>query len=448
MKNIEIITSNKRTNKKMIYSNYIYNYDKQHANGISWRCIRRGCSGRVTSNLNMDSIIKEKEHYHEFETKRITRIKINKTINGTKNEEFHDSIGNIYEKLNNDEKKEIPNIRNIQIYNTRKNNNKNELKNENDIEILEIYKNTFNNDLFLQYDNKSSTNRIIIFYTEELFKILKASNIICVDATFFTAPKNFSQLLILHGKYFKKTIPCVYVFMTNKTEESYFQVFEFLKSNGLHDPKNINMDFELAIYNSLHKCFPSSLLRGCLFHLSQIIVRYLKPNIINRYKYDIEFKNYVKYMYFLAFVPVNKINTEFQKLLGLRKNETEYHEFTCWFEKNFIRNYKNIANKKQDFWSVNNRILCDLPYTTNTCEAYHRYLNSKINQKNRPIGLIIEILKKEERRIRINNELLKSGKINIKDKDNRLKTVVENFEFYENMDFYDILNNILNIYIN
>ncbi|KAG0436835.1 hypothetical protein DMUE_4024 [Dictyocoela muelleri] len=183
--------------------------------------------------------------------------------------------------------------------------------------------------------------------------------------------------------------------MTNRTEDSYIHVSKYLKFKGLQNPKNINVDFELALYNSLHKCFPSTLLRGCLFHLSQIIVRYIKPSLINRYKYDLEFKNYVKYMYFLAFVPVNRINDKFQKLLSLKKNEKEFIEFTNWFERNFICNYNDIANKSHDFWFANNRILFGLPYTTNTCETYHRYLNSKINQKNRPIGTIIDILKKE-----------------------------------------------------
>ncbi|KAG0442705.1 hypothetical protein DMUE_0071 [Dictyocoela muelleri] len=447
MKKIQILNSNKGVNEKMIHNNYIYNFNLKKENMISWRCIRRDCSGRVTTNLNMDIILKENNHYHEHETKRLTRMKINQSIKDFTNEDFNDIMGNVYEKLTIDEKKEIPNIRNLQIYNTRKKSKNSELKNENDLEILEIYKNTFDNKAFLQYDNKSVKNRLIIFYTDELFKILKASKIVCIDATFFTAPKNFSQLLILHGQYFKKIIPCIYVFMTNKNEESYYQVFEYLKLNGMSDPEHINIDFELALYNSLKKCFPLTQLRGCLFHLSQIIVRYLKPSFINRYKYDSDFKTYVKYMYFLAFIPVEKIKTEFIKILSLKKSEIEYEEFTNWFDKNFINNSKNLANKSCDFWSVNQRILCGLPHTTNTCEAYHRHLNTKINQKNRPIGLIIDMLKKEERRIRINNELLKSGKISIKDRDFRLKTVIENFEFYENLEFYDILNNILNIYI-
>ncbi|KAG0427305.1 hypothetical protein DMUE_5912, partial [Dictyocoela muelleri] len=405
MTNIQIIKSNKNIKNKIIYNNYIYNYDFKRENAVSWRCIRRGCRGRLTTNLNMDIILSEKEHYHEHETKRLTRMKINKIIKEARNDEFNDIVGNFYEKLTYDEKKEIPNIRNLQIYNTRRNRITNELKNENDLEILEIFKNTFNNETFLQYDNKSLKNRIIIFYTDDILNILKKSQIICMDATFFTAPKNFTQLLILHGQYFKKIIPCIYVFMSNKNEESYLQVFEFLKLNGLSDPKNINIDFELALYNSLLKCFPTTILGGCLFHLSQIIVRYLKPSFINRYKYDSDFKNYVKYMYFLAFVPVEKINREFMKILALKKNEYEYIEFTNWFENNFINNYKNLANKNCGFWSVNKRILSGLPYTTNNCEAYHRYLNTKINQKNRPIGLIIDMLKKEERRIRINNEL-------------------------------------------
>ncbi|KAG0434123.1 hypothetical protein DMUE_5291, partial [Dictyocoela muelleri] len=155
-----------------------------------------------------------------------------------------------------------------------------------------MYKNRFNNEKFMQYDNKCRHNRIIIFYTLKLLKILCNSKIICIDATFFTAPKDFLQLLILHGRFFKKNLPCVHAFMAKKNEDSFVEVCDFLKSKGLQDPKNINIDFEIGLYNSLHKCFPLTKLAGCFFHLSQIIVRYLKPNFINKYKNDQQFKKF------------------------------------------------------------------------------------------------------------------------------------------------------------
>ncbi|KAG0437236.1 hypothetical protein DMUE_3805 [Dictyocoela muelleri] len=137
----------------------------------------------------------------------------------------------------------MQNIRNIQIYNTRQKNLKFYLKNENDDEILEMYKNTFNNEKFLQYEKKCRHNRISIFYTFELLKILCNSEIICIDATFFTAPRDFSQLLILHGRFFKKNIPCVHAFMAKKNEDSYVEVFDFLKSKGLQDQKKYQYRF-------------------------------------------------------------------------------------------------------------------------------------------------------------------------------------------------------------
>lgn len=35
-----------------------------------------------------------------------------------------------------------------------------------------------------------------------------------------------------------------------------------------------------------------------------------------------------------------------------------------------------------------------MPTTTNSCEAYYRYLNSKILQKNLPLRKVIDIIKK------------------------------------------------------
>ena len=70
-----------------------------------------------------------------------------------------------------------------------------------------------------------------------------------VDATLGIIPKSFSQCLIImafdaaHHIY----IPCSWVLMTGKTDECYWQVFNWLKSviQDL-DPSYIGVDFERA----------------------------------------------------------------------------------------------------------------------------------------------------------------------------------------------------------
>lgn len=86
-------------------------------------------------------------------------------------------------------------------------------------------------------------------------------------------------------------------------------------------------------------------------------------------------------MYFHVFVPINKTITEFKKNNFIKKEWKGIVNLQIGSKKNFIYNYKNVANKSFDFCSVSNRILCELSYTTNTCGGYYRHLNSNINQK-------------------------------------------------------------------
>lgn len=297
----------------------------------------------------------------------------------------------------------------------KKNNTLYQNTNEN-MEILESYKFTFQNNLFLQYDNKDSKRRILIFYTNSNLEILQRSNIWLCDGTFYTAPLNFSQVLIIHGMYFNKTIPLIYILMGDKSEKSYCDILIHIKTKISNDPQFISIDFEIGLYNAFKKHYRLSNIRGCVFHFCQIIVRYVKSKFWIEYKNIENFKLLVKYIYFLSFVPITKIEENLKEIKKQFAINVKNVEFIEYFEKLFILNVRGIENKKIEFWSCSERILLDLPHTNNSCEAYHRHLNTKIDRKGRNIGKIIDILKKEEQRSKISIELLKSGKLIYKKK--------------------------------
>lgn len=59
--------------------------------------------------------------------------------------------------------------------------------------------------------------------------------------------------------------------MSDKTEESYKEVFRYLQNNNIINPQTIIIGFELALKNSL-RIFPTTLkIYGCSFHLGQSI---------------------------------------------------------------------------------------------------------------------------------------------------------------------------------
>ncbi|KAG0431433.1 hypothetical protein DMUE_5564 [Dictyocoela muelleri] len=68
--------------------------------------------------------------------------------------------------------------------------------------------------------------------------------------------------------------------------------------------------------------------------------------------------------------------------------------------------------------------------TTNSFEAYHRHINTKVSKKNMPLFKIIDILKQEEKRIKIKAQNFKSGHYKIKRNENLKKNIVQNYVFF------------------
>ncbi|KAG0442558.1 hypothetical protein DMUE_0186 [Dictyocoela muelleri] len=185
--------------------------------------------------------------------------------------------------------------------------------------------------------------------------------------------------------------------MKKRNVSSYNFIFNIIKSKVSEKPRNIIVDFEIASFNSIYKTFENSKIFGCYFHFTQIIIRFLKQNkYIEIYKNNIKYKTFVTYLIFLTYVPLNKI-LELNKICLLKQNELGYIILISYFKSNFIENNEIISTKERKFWSVNERIHFDIPTTTNSCEAYHRYLNSKISKKNQNIEKNINLLKKKKK---------------------------------------------------
>ncbi|KAG0440202.1 hypothetical protein DMUE_1911 [Dictyocoela muelleri] len=438
--------------KKILYKNYIYNYFKETENMVFWRCSKRSCSGRIRTDLNIKTVLFQTKHWHQEEKSKITRLDINnklKEVALTTNENFDNALISVTEGIDLKNLKNISNINSLRDYFVRRRKSKNLPLITNNDNILEMYKYTFDNELFLQYINNSNENGLIIFSTEYNLNILKKSKIWLCDATFYTSPQDYSQIYIIHGTYFNKILPLCYVIMKNRTENSYKLLFDIVKSKINMEPQYIVVDFELAQYNAIWHTFTNTVINGCVFHYSQIIVRYLqKTNILSKYSNDSDFRKFVKYMIYLSYVPTNRVLCEYNKILLMKKENNEYNDFSNYFYEQFILNSRKNPTKDINFWSASKRIINSIPTTTNSCEAYHRYLNSKINRKRPELGKIIDIFKKEEKRSKIIINNLKGGKINIKDnKCKNIQNIILNYNFYENYEFFESLEELINIYV-
>ncbi|KAG0431756.1 hypothetical protein DMUE_5548 [Dictyocoela muelleri] len=87
----------------IVYNSYIYNKTKKYELHITWRCVRRDCAGRIKTCINKKDILFFNEHYHDVETDRIVRLKINSSLNQNSIMTFDEKINHEIIKLKDSE---------------------------------------------------------------------------------------------------------------------------------------------------------------------------------------------------------------------------------------------------------------------------------------------------------------------------------------------------------
>ncbi|KAG0441275.1 hypothetical protein DMUE_1173 [Dictyocoela muelleri] len=238
--------------------------------------------------------------------------------------------------------------------------------------------------------------------------------------------------------------------MEKKSKATYLKVFQWIKEKCNHEPKYYIADFEVSVIKAFKMCFPSTILNSCNFHFCQIIYRFLISNgHMKRFKEDAEFKKLIKHLLFLAYVSVSNVTLEFEKIEKLAEKVVGFSEILRIFKKNFIENSYNLLTKEIQYWSIHERILKDLPTTTNSLEAYHRHLNSKVERKKPNLKKAMLLIKKEEKRISIKiNSIMRGNILPNKRKNNNLKVIVNNYNFYNGDEFLRIISEHIKVHIN
>lgn len=72
----------------------------------------------------------------------------------------------------------------------------------------------------------------------------------------------------------------LYIFMQKKTKSNTMKFFLIIKSRISKHLDFINIDYKSALLSTLSGNFSNSNLHECVFHLSQIIMRQIKPRYI------------------------------------------------------------------------------------------------------------------------------------------------------------------------
>ena len=125
---------------------------------------------------------------------------------------------------------------------------------------------------------------------------------ISFDGTFYTCPKQFTQLWTVFEKFGHHTFPAIHCLLTCKKEELYRAVLlKILEIFPLLFPKFAMSDWEKAAINAIRSCFKNITLSGCMFHFDQRITDHVKTHELGRlYKTHVDFRQFIKVIFCLT----------------------------------------------------------------------------------------------------------------------------------------------------
>ncbi|KAG0441473.1 hypothetical protein DMUE_1032 [Dictyocoela muelleri] len=104
--------------------------------------------------------------------------------------------------------------------------------------------------------------------------------------------------------------------MKNKSKNAYIKIFNYIKS-GIDNsyPDYITIDFEMASLLAFKQVFYNSKVTGCFFHYTQLLFRRVqKLGLTNLYKNNIKIRETIRMFFGLAFVPMEALRFEYEKL--------------------------------------------------------------------------------------------------------------------------------------
>ena len=391
---VDDIVKTRKGAPSIVFEGFTFRKDRADERGhsIFWRCRHKGCPGRLVSDESMRRAKLTKPHQGHLPNKNIGKAE--KVVEKMKERVTKEKIpvNRIYreemrEVVNDPEVLElIPTFAKMKsaFYKSRKQTFGAVPESLEKLEIPEQLQRLESGENFLLFQEEG--NQIIVFGTDKDFCTVCSSDELFVDGTFDAVPSFFSQLFTIHTFNGEKQFPRLYCFLGNKTAEIYTRLIAALKDlatrKGLEfSPRRITSDFEGGWISAVGEALPTTSINGCFFHFTQAIIRKISSmGMMQKYKEDQAFRDVVRQMIGLAFLPVNKVLTTLTSIT----NET-HDEQTSKFIEYFMVQW--VVRTRLEMWNVRGRV----HRTNNDVESWHNRLNLDVG-KCKNVFFIIQTL--------------------------------------------------------
>ena len=399
----------------IVYLGHRYGKDKKPTvhGRQAWRCVKRSikCPGRIYTLVTTNAMVGEvREHNHpanfiDCEVKEIyCRAKDMRTATVTPPSVI---LSSVKRAASSAALLHLPQSDNFKrVLNRTRQKEGHAPTTPTSLDEIQLESSTihsFDGEPMLVYDNGDSQDRVIILGTDRCLRLLKRCPSWYVDCTFSCCPHLFYQLLVVMGELPDHSgrkpwiFPCVYILLTNKTQELYLEAFnklyEVLES---YSPDVIMVDFGRGLRNALSQTFPSVSIDGCAFHFAQAVIRWLNENgLKNAYNHsskDPQTQNirptqpvqlWVRRFLNLAFVPTEHVTPAFLELLDLMPHDTGLNEFVNYFMTTWVQGITTTrgtrpARYPQASCNQVERTIASLNKTNNYMEAFNWKFSSMV----------------------------------------------------------------------
>ena len=227
---------------------------------------------------------------------------------------------------------------------------------------------------------------VFIFMEKNGFEILNKCQTWCMDGTHSKCPTPFVQIYVIGGIFNRKMYPSVYCLLPNHESSSYDVILKYLKSCIENSPSRFILDFEIAMFKSIAKSFPTVKITGCVFHFFQNLEKNLKKKgLVTLRNNNEHVKKAILMIKSLVYAPPGFVLDVFDKYIcnyikvnGLN-DIPEFQSFVCYFETSYLGKKQKRSRKKPTFsldsWNMFHELCDNLPTTNNSMEQWNREFN-------------------------------------------------------------------------
>lgn len=447
---LEFVTSQKGT-RKLVDQGYLYTKNTDGSDGKElWRCDKRTCKARLHTQANA-IICRVGVHNHtvmhgqvEVETARANM----KRRGETTEESTRSIVQNELMRVKIGAAHLLPKLQTL----SRDVRRHRQIAGPNDQVDIMVYSLTQSNTPFIRINREN----MIVFAADDDLDFLSRSRHWFADGTFRVSPIGYDQLYTIHGFINGEVFPVVYALLSERTEQSYQQLFqEILTLNAGLDPLSIVFDFELAAIRAFQNTFPTATVTGCMFHLGQCVWRKLQTEgFSERYRHEPDFALLVKCILALAFIPPNDVIEVFEILTA----DPAYRviEVICdYMEDNFIGRQRRGRRDRPRFaiilWNQYSRVIDNLPRSNNALEGWHNAFNNVVGCAHPSVPKLARKLQQEQHSTQLHRRQLELGTTSGKKKkiyvriNEALRSMVLDYHNRDRIQYLKDIARVLNI---